>query len=160
VYQLYSRTSKPDFLLSLEKVIFSYSIQVKMKSTSFLAASVTLAASAAAQTFDECFITPGVTSTEFAYAFSLSDLTTSLCAGCSTSFTAAAAAHGVTIESFACDETTILPAIGGDAVFSVLFNNTGPGVSGEFGPFAAFSAALEQCALPGGGFGCPEGNGS
>ncbi|KAH8680669.1 hypothetical protein BX600DRAFT_519809, partial [Xylariales sp. PMI_506] len=151
-----------------KKVSYSYNIylhRLKMKSILSLITTASLAATAvsAAAFFDQCFVTSGATSTEFTYSFSIHDIQSEVCDSCSTAFTTAAAANGVTILSFVCDETPVLPAIGADAVFAVLYNMSSPAAaSAPFGSGAvtALAQGVDGC-LPGTSFiGCPQGNAS
>jgi hypothetical protein len=133
-----------------------------MKSTLFLVAAASFATSATAAFFDECFITQGATKTEWTYSFSIHDIQTEICDLCSTTFAAAAPPIGVTLESFSCFETPVLPAIGADAVFAVLYNDSSATAAqqGEVGAEDAFVNGIRAC-LPGISFvGCPEGNAS
>jgi hypothetical protein len=131
-----------------------------MKSTSFLVATASFAASASAVFFDECFVTQTGTPTEFTYAFSIHDLQTEICDTCSPIFTAAAVANGVTVESYECNETPLVPAIGADVVFAILYNMSTPTAAAEGGEgaFEAFAVALRECLPTVNSFGCPFGN--
>ena len=72
-----------------------------MKANTVLAAISCLMASAVAQFFDECFVTPGATANQYSYSFSIHELHSDVCDPCMANITAVGAtqiAPGATVQ--------------------------------------------------------------